>query len=133
MTLILTRAALGISGAILAGIGLSMLVVPLDFFAMNGVEIPADPSLLSEITAPGVALVLVGVLMLTGSIKLEFAKLGLVEGGLVYGSYGLSRVISMVFHGLPSDSLVTATVIELVVGIILIGLSRVVGRGARQK
>lgn len=131
MIRIITRMALGVSGAILAGIGLAMLVAPLDFFALNGVEIPADPSLLSEITAPGVSLVLVGVLMLMGSFKLEFAKLGLAEGGLVYGSYGLSRVISMLTNGLPNDSLITATVIELVIGVILIGLSRVVGQSTR--
>ena len=131
MIRIIVRLALGVSGVVLAGIGLAMLVAPLDFFALNGVEIPADPSMLSEITAPGVALVLVGALMLMGSFKLEFAKLGLAEGGLVYGSYGVSRLISVFTNGLPNDSLVTAMVMELVIGVILIGLSRVVGQGGR--
>ncbi len=41
---------------------------------------------------------------------------------LVYGSFGLSRLVGLSLDGVPSNSLLMATVIELVVAAIGLGI-----------
>lgn len=113
------RSVLAASGGMLVFIGGSILFQPRDFFAMNGVEIVSDPSLLSELKAPAGLLVVAGLVMLAGSSKSRFAGTGLGLGALIYGSYGASRVISMIIDGWPSQSLMVATVIELALAALL--------------
>jgi len=56
------RALLVTSGLIAATIGASILLAPAQFHASNGIELAADPNLLSEVRAPGGALLVLGVL-----------------------------------------------------------------------
>lgn len=60
--------------------------------------------------------------MIFAAIKFRFANLALSVGAIVYGSYGLCRLISMAFHGLPSESLIIATLIELSIATALVVL-----------
>ncbi|MCP2669916.1 DUF4345 domain-containing protein [Maricaulaceae bacterium EIL42A08] len=122
MSRLLTRIALGLSGTVLASIGGALLVSPADFLAMSHVFIENDPGLLSELTAPSGVLILTGMLMIAGALKQRLANLALLTGAIVYGSYGLGRLISMVLHGLPSESLIIATVIEFAVAAALVAL-----------
>lgn len=122
MSRILTRAMLGLSGAVLASIGGALLVSPVDFLAMSHVFIESDPGLLSELTAPSGVLIFTGILMIVGALKLSLANPALFTGAIVYGSYGLGRLVSMVLHGLPSESLIIATVIEFAVAAVLVAL-----------
>ena len=108
-----TRFVLAGSGALLGLIGGAMLTKTRSFLETSGVEIAADPSLLSELKAPSGLLIIAAALMLAGSMRFRFANLGLVTGSVVYGSYALARIAGMVLDGLPSESLVIATVIEL--------------------
>ena len=124
MRQVITRIALGSSGAILGYIGGSLLVNAEMFMAANGVEIGSDPSLMSELKAPAGLLLFVGAIMGAGSLRLRGANLGLVSGAVVYGSYGLSRLVSLLMDGAPSQSLIIAAVIELVISILLLGLQR---------
>jgi len=122
MIQVLTRTALALLGALLGAIGGALLLSPKAFLEMSHVFIDNDPGLLSELTASSGMLALIGGLMILGSIKLRFAKLALLAGAVVYGSYGISRLISMVLHGLPSQSLITATILELAVAAVLAAL-----------
>ena len=122
MSRLLTRIALGLSGTMLASIGGALLVSPADFLAMSHVFIDSDPGLLSELTAPSGVLIITGVLMVVGALKLRLANLALLTGAIVYGSYGLGRLVSMMLHGLPSESLIIATVIEFAVAAVLVAL-----------
>ncbi|GHA03810.1 hypothetical protein GCM10008090_11310 [Arenicella chitinivorans] len=122
MTRLLTKSLLAISGALLGGIGGSLLIAPRAFLEMSHIHLAPDPSLLSEVSAPGGILIVTAVLMILGSIKARFTNLALVAGALVYGSYGISRLVSMTINGLPTDSLIVATVIELSVAVILVAL-----------
>ncbi|WP_394693062.1 DUF4345 domain-containing protein [Hyphobacterium sp.] len=113
MNRLLTRSALVTAGALLGGIGGALILVPQDFLSMSHVVIDSDPGLMFELAAPGGVLLISGALMLAGAVRIRFADLALAIGAIIYGSYGAGRLISMALHGLPSDSLIAATVIEL--------------------
>ena len=122
MNRILTRGALTASGAILGLIGGALMFAPKAFLETSHVFIDRDPGLMSELTAPSGILIITGALMILGAFKLRFANIALLIGAIVYGSYGLGRLVSMGLHGLPSASLITATVIEFAVAVVLLTL-----------
>lgn len=122
MRRIMTRVVLAGSGTLLGVIGFAMLTKTQAFLAMSDVRIAPDPSLLSELKAPSLLLILTGVLMLIGSVRGRFADVGLTVGAVVYGSYGAARIVGMLIDGIPTGSLLIATLIELVLATILLGL-----------
>ena len=65
--------------------------------------------------APGGLLILASLIALAGAVKRSLARTGLILSASVYGSYGLSRLVSLALDGMPSDSLLLAALIELVV------------------
>ena len=122
MSRIVTRTVLVGSGSLLGLIGGGLMFAPKTFLEASHVFIDHDPGLISELTAPSGLLILTGTLMLLGASKLRFSKLALVIGAIVYGSYGLGRLASMGLHGFPSESLIAATVIELLIAALLVSL-----------
>ena len=109
----LTTLFLVIAGALLLVIGLMILMAPHAFHGSNGIALGNDPNLLSEVRAPGGLLTACGVLILAGALQRAWRPQVLALTVLVYGSFGLARVLSMVLDGLPSASLVAATALEL--------------------
>lgn len=110
------------SGAMLSLIGGALMLNPKLFLTMNEAIVEYEPSLMSEVTAPTGLMVITGAYMMLGAAKLRYANLGLLIGGIVYGSYGISRLISQKLHGMPSDQLIVATEIELFIAALLIAL-----------
>lgn len=106
---------LGIAGLMLLAIGSAMLFIPEGFFASNGVRLSADPSLMSEIRAPGGLLVASAIIVLLGAFRETHAQAGLLVAAGVFGSYGVARLVGIGMDGLPAASLLAATVIEFVV------------------
>lgn len=128
---VLARTSLGLAGVAAGFIGASILAAPQAFFAGNGVELNADPSLMSEIRAPGGVLLIAGVYLLYQAIVARQLRLALEVGSAVFGAYGLARLLSIVLDGVPSTSLIAATGAELAIAIVLLGLSRMNQDGAR--
>jgi len=122
MSPVVIRIALAGSGAILGLVGSALMFTPTVFLAMGEAFITPEPSLMSEVTAPSGLLVMIGALMILGSLKLRFANLALLSGALVYGSYGISRLISMGLYGEPSESLIFVTYFELGIAVILLAI-----------
>jgi hypothetical protein len=119
---------LTISGLLLLAIGGTILFVPHAFYASDGIVLGNDPSLLSEIRAPGGLLATSGLFILIGVFRLTLRSLALMLTVLVYCSFGLSRLLSFYLDGIPSHSLAIATVIELVMaGIGLVMLRTITG------
>ena len=117
MTTTLTqKIILFISGATAVGIGAAILAVPIAFHATNGIALGDNTSLLSEIRAPGGALLTMGLFMLAGLLRQRLAGFSLAVGAAVFLSYGLSRCIAIAVDGWPEQGLVAAAVIELVIG-----------------
>jgi len=112
----LTSVFLFISGLLLLVIGGSILLVPQAFhFVGNGIVLGDNPNLLSEIRAPGGLLAGSAVLILIGAFRPDLRTLAVILTVLVYGSFGLTRLFSLVLDGMPSTGLIGATVIELVI------------------
>ena len=112
------RVLLVLSGLLAMTIGSSLLFVPAQFHATNGIQLDANPSLLSEVRAPGGALLVFGAMMLAGAFVRSFALASTAIGATVYLAYGGARLLSMAFDGLPGAGIVAATAIELVMGAI---------------
>lgn len=122
MKRILTRAVLAGSGTLLGLIGGALLFAPKAFLEMSHVFVKRDASLMSELSAPSGILLIACAVMILGTIRIKHADLALLVGAIVYGGYGMGRLISIGLHGVPSESLLTATIIELGVAATLVAL-----------
>lgn len=111
------RMVLLISGLIATGI---ILFLPAAFHATNGIDLGGNSSLLSEVRAPGGALMASGILIMSGAFVAKLTFTFAVVSTLLYFSYGLSRILSMAVDGLPAERLVQAAVLELVIGLVCI-------------
>ena len=110
------RLLLSISGLIGVAIGASILLAPAQFHGTHGIELGADPNLLSEVRAPGRALLVLGSLMLAGVFVKSFTFASTLIAAAVYLAYGASRLLSMGLDGVPDAGLLGATAIELLIG-----------------
>ena len=113
-----TLVFLSLSGLLLLAIGGTILLAPHAFHATNGIALGDDPSLLSEIRAPGGLLTASAVVILIGAFRRSLRSLATVLTVLVYGSFGLARLLGLALDGIPSSGLVGSTAIELIVAAI---------------
>jgi len=125
----MTKILLGVSGMLLLIIGAAILLQPHAFFATSGITLANNPDLLSEIRAPGGLLVGCAVVILLGAFRQSITKSALILSAIVYGSYGFTRMFSMMLDGLPSASLIAAAAMEITVGALcLFALARITSR-----
>lgn len=110
------KANLLVSGTILLTVGCALLVAPAVMHAANGVDLGRDPSLLSEVRAPGGALVALGALVLAGVFLRRLRYAATMIAATVYVAYGLSRLLSMAIDGIPASGIVVATGLEIALG-----------------
>jgi len=110
------RSLLALGSLIAIGIGASILLAPAWFHASNGLELGADASLLSEVRAPGGALLALGLLMGVGVLERSFTLASTSIAAAVYLAYGLSRLLGMALDGVPHTGLVVAAAVELAIG-----------------
>ncbi|MEM7383983.1 MAG: DUF4345 domain-containing protein [Verrucomicrobiota bacterium] len=103
------------SGVILLGVGSAILLAPEAFHASNGIVLEKKASLMSEIRAPGGLLLASGLLILVASFRDRLRPQAVLLATLVYGTFGLSRMLSLLIDGMPSTGIVGAIVIELLV------------------
>lgn len=115
---IVLKVILVISGLIGVVIGAAILLTPVAFHATSGIELGGNTSLLNEIRAPGGALLASGILIISGAFLTELTFTSIVLSTLLYLSYGLSRIISMVADGKPAETLMQATVLEIMIGLV---------------
>ena len=113
------RGALALSGLILLAVGLSVVRDPLAYQADLGVLLPDDPTLLSDLRAMGGSLLGFAVLLFAGASSSRLGPSAALAGAVLFSSYGLARVASMIVDGLPATALIGAAAIELVVGLTL--------------
>lgn len=97
-------------------IGAALTFLPVQFRESYGLSTPLDASLLSEVRAPGGALVGLGVLMATGCLRAAWRPAGLAVAAATFLGYGLARVVGLLVDGRVSSDLLAAAAVELVVG-----------------
>lgn len=107
-----------IAGLLLLAIGGAILLAPHAVYDSNGIVLGDNPNLLSEIRAPGGLLAVSGIVTLLGALRSQLRASAVRFTTLVYGSFGLARLVSMALDGMPSSSIVGATSLELIVALV---------------
>ncbi len=106
-----------IAGLAGLAIGISVLFMPHPFYASSGIDLGQNPSLLSEVRAPGGALLACGLLIILGAFVDTLTFTALVVSAWMYLAYGLSRGLSIWVDGMPAPILVAAMVAEFLIGL----------------
>ena len=110
------KALLIVSGLIGIAIGSSLLFTPVSFEASAGITLGTDINLLSEIRAPSGVLLIGGIVILLGAFVSKLTDIAIILSGLIYTTYGLSRLVGIFFDGLPNEPLLMAMIVEFVIG-----------------
>lgn len=121
-----TRGLLLLSGLVAVAIAATILVAPQAFYASYDIDLGSNVDLVNELKAPAGALLVAGFLMLAGVVRTDLAPVSFGTAAAVYLSYGGSRLVSMLVDGVPNESLVSAAVVEILIGAVcLFGLTRI--------
>lgn len=115
---IFVKVLLIISGIIGIGIGYALLFSPVAFESSAGINLGEDINLLSEVRAPSGLLLVSGIIIILGAFFSKWTYTAILLSSLIYLSYGVSRVVSIIFDGLPNETLLIALIVELLVGLI---------------
>jgi hypothetical protein len=107
----------GLSGIVVGG---ALLFQPIAFQASAGIRLQKDVNILSEVRAPGGALLAGGVVILAGAFLPALTYTSVLFSALFFLSYGVSRILSMIVDGLPTTSLIMATIAEVIIGAVSI-------------
>ena len=106
-----------VSGLIATGIGAATLFAPVAFLGTSSIDLGGQVNLLSEVRAPGGALLASGLLILLGIYARQFTFTSTVISVLMFLSYGIGRILSMAVDGMPAQEIAAATVLEMVIGV----------------
>ncbi len=111
----LEKITLWISGLTAVGIGGMITLAPHSFYASYGIVIGEDPSLLSELRAPGAGLATLGIMMLLGIWRSALAQLAVAATLIVFLAFPAGRLIGLALDGMPSVGIVGALVLEVAI------------------
>ena len=117
-TPIMLKIILGICGLVAMAIATKILFSPECFYAANHINLHHNVNLLSEIRAPATALFVYGLVIFLGVFITQLTLTSTLLSTLLYFSYGIGRILSMVLDGQPIDNLVVAAGIEILLGIV---------------
>lgn len=109
------KIALGVAGITSLGIGVFILAAPHAFYASYGIVLGPDPSLLSELRAPGAGLAAFGAVMLAGLVRPALRQAAVVAALTVFLAFPAGRVLGLVADGWPSGGILAALVLELAI------------------
>ena len=109
------KIALSIAGITALGIGTFILFAPYAFYASYGIVLGPDPSLLSELRAPGAGLAAFGAIMLAGIVRPALRQAAVMAALTVFLAFPAGRVLGLVIDGMPSNGVLGALVLELVI------------------
>jgi hypothetical protein len=119
------KLALGVAGITAFGIGAFILAAPFAFYASYGIVLDPDPSLLSELRAPGAGLAAFGGVMLAGIVRPALRQAALIAALTVFLAFPAGRVVGLAVDGMPSVGILGALILELVIaGVCLFAFRR---------
>lgn len=113
-----------VAGAILSLVGYMAAFDPHTLYATNNVMLDRNPALLSEIRAPGAALLLASGVILSAVFIQAIRSFAWGLAAIIYAGYGLGRIISFIIDGAPPASLFMAMMIELIFALVALWMVR---------
>ena len=116
------NALLLVSVSLLILIGAFITLSPVEFYASNSIEVGANVNLLNELKAPAGFLLVAGLFIVGAIFSSRLANPALWLATLIYLSYAVARLLSTVVDGLPAAGLVTAGVLEAVIGLLCLSM-----------
>jgi hypothetical protein len=111
-----SQALLACAALTALAVGGALAAFPVEFRQSYGVATELDAAALSEVRAPGGALVALGLFMAVGCAVKGWRTAGLRVAAATFLGYGLARVVSVMLDGTPSSDLLGAAAIELLMG-----------------
>lgn len=115
---------LGLSGFTAAAIGLAILLDPQAFYASYGVLLTPQPNLMSELRAPAANLAALGMIVLSGAVYQRMAQQAATLGATVFLAFAAGRLLSLILDGWPSESILVAFAIEIILGVLCLWVAR---------
>lgn len=109
----LQKIALGIAGLTALSIGAFILIAPHAFYASYGIVLDPNPSLLSELRAPGAGLAAFGAMMLAGIARSSLRQSAAVAALTVFLAFPAGRVLGLMADGVPSSGILGALALEV--------------------
>jgi len=129
----LQKIALGIAGVSALGIGTAITITPHAFYESYGIALGSDPSLLSELRAPGAGLAALGAVMLAGVVRRALSGVALVAAFVVFLGFPAGRLVGLALDGIPSTGILAALGFELAVAALcLFAFRPEIGRAGSQ-
>ena len=113
----LLRLLLAVGSITAIGLAFAILFLPGPFYAGYSIETQGNVSLLNELKAPAVVILVLGVLQGLAALRTNHQRLGLAVGTLLYLGFGTARVIAIASDGPPSAALLGIMGFELVFGL----------------
>jgi len=107
-----------IAGLIGLSVGVGLAFFPDATHAQYGIFISGNVSQLSETRATGMSISIISIIILIGAFMVRLRYTALVLSTVVFLSYGIGRLFSLAIDGIPSQGLLVAMVIELLIGVI---------------
>ncbi len=117
---IVLKIILGIGSAMFLLAGSFAAFNPLQYVARNGIDIVGQLTLLNDYRGSGAVLIGAGIIMFLGIIHERMRFTSIVVMSVLYTTFALGRIISIIADGLPVEGLVKATIVELIIGLVAI-------------
>lgn len=103
-------------GLTLVSFGGWRLLDPIDFYTFSGLELAAEPGLLSEVRGAGAIIMVSGLLVGLGALRHAWSRTSVVLAAVVFFSLGLARLLGIALDGYPGAEVISGMAIELLFG-----------------
>jgi hypothetical protein len=107
--------AIGLAGVTALSVGAVIMAAPHAFYASYGIALGTDPSLLSELRAPGAGLAALGAVMLAGTVWPALRAAAVAAALTVFLAFPAGRLVGLLVDGAPSSGILGALVLELAI------------------
>ena len=107
-----------VSGLLLTVIGSLTTFNPINIKASEGIEIAGNASALNDVRSFGTLLLATAIFLIIGAFKNPIRKSAAISAPLLFLSLGIGRVLSILIDGMPSDGIVKATGLEIILGLV---------------
>ena len=93
------------------------LLAPVSFYDFNGLDLPPQPGLLSEVRGAGGIMLIAGLIVAMGAFSREWTRTALVLAFVLYSALVLGRLLGFVLDGYPGSGVVTGFAIESIAAV----------------